>query len=357
MTLTLSELARLVGGELHGDGNLQIHGAATLACARAGEITLADNPKLEPQLRSCSASAAIVTKGVAPDNKPYIVVDDAHAAFATVVQQYRPARPPRAVGLSPAAWISPTAKLAPGVSVYPHAYIGDDVQIGEGTVIHSGVKILDGCQIGANVTIFPSVVLYENTIIGDRVLIHASAVLGAYGFGYATVNGQHKLSAQLGWVEVEEDVEIGAGSTIDRGTYGPTRIGMGTKIDDQVMIAHNCRIGRHNLICSQAGIAGSSSTGDYVVLAGQVGARDHIHIGDGAVIGAKSGLMYDVPAGKRYFGTPATEEKHQFQCMSLYHKLPVMRRQIIELQKAVAELTAQAKTPIQTTQRPAQDAA
>jgi UDP-3-O-[3-hydroxymyristoyl] glucosamine N-acyltransferase len=357
MSFALSEIARLVRGELHGDGDLEISGAATLACARSGEITLADNPKLEPQLRNCPASAVVVPAGFAPDGVPYIVVDDPHSAFAAIVQQFRPARSPRAMGINPGAWIAATARLSPGVSVYPQAYIGEDVHIGEGSIVHCGVRIMDGCRIGNNVTIFPNAVLYENTIIRNRVLIHAGAVLGAYGFGYATVDGKHKLSAQLGWVEVEDDVEIGAGTTIDRGTYGPTRIGEGTKIDNQVMIAHNCRIGRHNLICSQSGIAGSSSTGDHVVMAGQVGARDHIHIGDGAVIGAKSGLMYDVPAGKRYFGTPATEEKHQFQCFSLYNRLPAMRRQIIELERAVAELSGHANLPIEPLHSETQDAA
>ena len=137
-----------------------------------------------------------------------------------------------------------------------------------------------GSQIGPDVTIFPNAVLYENTVVGPRCVIHAGAVLGAYGFGYYCVDGRHQLSAQLGNVVLGADVEIGAGTTIDRGTYGPTIIGEGTKIDNQVMVAHNCRIGRHNMLCSQVGIAGSTTTGDYVVMAGQVGVRDHVHIGD-----------------------------------------------------------------------------
>ena len=143
-----------------------------------------------------------------------------------------------------------------------------------------------GSQIGEEVTIFPNAVLYENTVVGPRCLIHANAVLGAYGFGYGFADGRHVLSAQLGNVVLGADVEIGAGSTIDRGTYGPTSIGEGTKIDDLVMVAHNCRIGRHNMLCSQVGIAGSTTTGDYVVMAGQVGVRDHVHIGDRAGAGS-----------------------------------------------------------------------
>jgi UDP-3-O-[3-hydroxymyristoyl] glucosamine N-acyltransferase len=353
MSLSLADIARLVNGQLYGHGDLQVTGAATIACAREGEITLADNPKLEPQLARCQASAVIVGNDFHPDDKPYIVVDDVHRAFAAVVQHFHPARPLQPVGVSPAAWVAPDAVIAEGTSIHPTAYVGHDVTIGPGTVIYPGVRIMNNCRVGGGVTIFPNAVLYENTIVGDRVNIHSGAILGAHGFGYSTVDGRHNISAQLGWVEVEDDVDIGACTTVDRGTYGPTRIGAGTKIDNQVQIGHNSRVGKHNLICSQSGMAGSSSTGDYVVLAGQVGVRDHIHVGEGAVIGGQSGVMYDVPAGRRYFGSPATEEKHQFQCVSLMLKLPTMRKQIIELQRAMGELLGQAdaipdKAPQQT---------
>ena len=195
-----------------------------------------------------------------------------------------------------------------------------------------------GSRIGENVTIFPNAVLYENTIVGPRCVIHANAVLGAYGFGYGFADGRHVLSAQLGNVVLGADVEIGAGSTIDRGTYGPTTIGEGTKIDDQVMVAHNCRIGRHNMLCSQVGIAGSTTTGDYVVMAGQVGVRDHVHIGDRAVLGAMAGMTNDVPAGSRMIGIPATPEREQKIKQAALSKLPEMRRQLKQLQRTVEAL-------------------
>ena len=150
----------------------------------------------------------------------------------------------------------------------------------------------------------PGVVLYENTIVGDRTIINGNAVIGAYGFGYTHVAGRHVLSAQLGYVRIGCDVEIGAGTTVDRGTYGATSIGDGTKIDNQVQIAHNCRIGRHNLICAQVGIAGSTSTGDYVVMGGQAGLRDHVHIGTGARLSAMAGITNDVPEGAVDVGHP-----------------------------------------------------
>lgn len=339
MNLTLSAIATLVQGELHGDGDLPITGAATLATAKPGEITLADNVKLARQLAASAASAVIVPRDFTPD-RPYISVDNVHAAFAQVVQHFHPPRPRRYVGISPSASISPSAQLSSGVEIHPLAYIGDDVEIGEGAIIHSGVRILDGCRIGAGTTIFPNAVLYENTIVGERCLIHSGAVLGAYGFGYNSSSGTHQRCAQLGWVEIGNDVEIGACSSIDRGTYGPTTIGDGTKLDNQVQIGHNCRVGRHNIICSQTGLAGSCTTGDYVVIAGQVGLRDHVHIGEHSVVGAKSGVMSDVAPNSRVVGLPATEERFQYNCVVSVHKLPAMRHQVAAMQKQLDALQA-----------------
>jgi UDP-3-O-[3-hydroxymyristoyl] glucosamine N-acyltransferase len=198
--------------------------------------------------------------------------------------------------------------------------------------------LLAGCIIGADVTIFPNVVLYQDTRVGNSTIIHAGAVIGAYGFGYREVDGRHQLSAQLGHVEIGRDVEIGANATIDRGTYGPTVIGEGTKIDNLVMIAHNCRLGRYNLICSQVGIAGSTTTGDYVVMAGQVGVRDHVHIGARAVLCSKAGVSNDVEDGVEMLGSPAAPLRQAKLQMAAVAKLPEMRRQFRALQRQFEEL-------------------
>jgi len=342
MSLTLAEIARLVGGQLAGDGDLVITGAATLPVARPGEITLADHAKLAPQLKRCQASAVIVPATFQPTDRAFVTVSNVHAAFARIVTHFRPPRQTRASGISPAAFVHPTARIAEEAEVHPHAFVGADVEIGRRCVIHSGARLLDGCKLGPGCTIFPNAVLYENTTLGEGVIIHANAVLGAYGFGYSTVDGKHQLNAQLGYVEVGDRVEIGAGTTIDRGTYGPTVIGSGTKVDNLVQIGHNCRIGRHNLICSQVGIAGSCSTGDYVVMAGQVGLADHLHIADGALLGAKSGLMTDALPGKRYLGAPAVEERQFFRSISLIQQLPEIRRQLHEAQRAIVRLAGEA---------------
>jgi UDP-3-O-[3-hydroxymyristoyl] glucosamine N-acyltransferase len=212
------------------------------------------------------------------------------------------------------------------------------VIIGDRVTISAGVKVMAGCQIGADTMLFPNVVLYENTVIGERCIIHACAVLGAYGFGYDSSQGIHVLSQQLGNTVLGDDVEVGACSTIDRGTYSPTLIGNGTKIDNLVMVAHNCRIGKHNLICAGTGIAGSSMTDDYVVMAGRVGIRDHVHIGKGAVLGAMAGVISNVPDGARVVGIPATPEKEQMRMQVAKARLPEMRQELKKLIAAVAEL-------------------
>ncbi len=339
MGLPLHEIACLVDGRLCGATDLEITGAATIATARPGEITLADSPKLAPQLLRSQAAAVIVPEGFEPAGIPFISVGDVHEAFAKVVRHFRPQMQHRHIGVSHAANISLSAKIASDVEVDPGANIGDHVEIGPGCVIHSGVCILDGCRIGEGVIIFPNAVLYENTLVGNRVIIHAGTVIGAYGFGYTLAGDRHKLGSQLGYVEIEDDVEIGACTAIDRGTYGPTLIGQGTKIDNHVQIAHNCRIGKHNLICAHVGIAGSATTGDYVVIAGQVGIRDHTHVGERAALGAQCGVMNDIPAGQRVLGSPAIEEKEEYRILAAMFKLPDMRKKLIELERKLAALT------------------
>lgn len=338
MAATLAELAQLVGGEVLGPADTAISGAATLDEAAVGQITLIDRPEKSGLLRTAAAAAAVVPAGTVAEEMPLLVVADVHTAFATLVKHFHPPRVPQRIGISPAAQVAPTARIGEDVDVHPGASIADDVEIGSGSTIHAGVQIMPGCRIGQNVTLMPNVVLYENTILGDRVLVHAGAVLGAYGFGYHFVEGRHQLSAQLGNVVVGSDVEIGANTTIDRGTYGATTIGEGTKIDNLVMIAHNCRIGRHNMICSQVGIAGSTSTGDYVVMAGQVGVRDHVHIGNRAVLGAMAGVVNNVPEGVQMIGIPATPEREQKLIQASLSKLPEMRKQLKALQRVVEQL-------------------
>lgn len=352
MEATLRELADLVGGRVTGDGNLKIRGAAILRDALPGDITLADKPKYAATLASTQASAVVVPEHFQPAGIPTITVADVHGAFARIVRLFRPAQPRSPHGVSPDAVIHPTARIGARVTIHAGASVGEGVEIGDECVIHAGVRLLAGCRLGQQVVIFPNAVLYEDTRVGDRSIIHASAVLGAYGFGYDSSAGRHRLSAQIGYVEIGADVEIGACSTIDRGTYGPTSIGEGTKIDNQVMIAHNCRIGRHNLLCSHVGVAGSCTTGDYVVLAGQVGVRDHVNIGDRVIVGAQSGITCDLASDSHYLGSPAIPERDEIRIMAARSKLLELRKQIKMLERAVEELQAHPAQSSLTAQSP-----
>ncbi|MEQ8210560.1 MAG: UDP-3-O-(3-hydroxymyristoyl)glucosamine N-acyltransferase [Lacipirellulaceae bacterium] len=338
MEMTLAELAEIVGGRLNGEGSLRITNVRRLALAGPTEVTFATDESHQKALAASEAPAAIVTAELDCSGKSSIVVDDVNEAVTKAVLQFRPRRETSNSGISSQAIIGENVRLGENVEVHAGAIIGDEVVLGDNVVVHAGVRILAGCRIGKDSTLFPNVVLYEETSIGERCLIHAGAVIGAYGFGYEETDGQHLLSQQLGYVEIHDDVEVGAATTIDRGTFGPTIIGEGTKIDNLVMIAHNCQIGRHNLICSQVGIAGSTTTGDYVVMAGQVGVRDHVHIGERAILGSKSGIPNDVPAGEIMLGAPATPVRQQKVQMAAIAKLPEMRRQFRAAQKQLQAL-------------------
>ena len=279
------------------------------------------------------ASAAIVPHSVPVNGRPIIRVADPLMAFARVVQQLK-GRPPEPEGvISPSAHIHPTAKLGAGVSVGHFAVIGENSEIGANSTIHSGAVIGRFCRLGENVVLNPHVVLYDECVIGNRVIIHANAVIGADGFGYRTQNGKHVKVPQLGWVELEDDVEVGACTTIDRGTFGPTRIGAGTKLDNLVMIGHNCTLGKHNILCSLVGIAGSSTTGDYVVMAGQVGVADHMTIGDRVTIMAKSGVSNHIASGSQVLGSPAIPHREQARILLSLEKLPEIRKDVTRIKK------------------------
>ena len=343
MSITLEELAGHVQGTLVGRAaGVAIAGAATLETAGAADVTLIDSADKLHLLAKSRAAAVIVPAGSGPLDRPSIEVADVHAAFAAVITRLRPPRVTARVGVSPLAVVDATARIAADVDIHPLATVGADVEIGAGATIHSGARLMAGCRIGADTEIFSNAVLYENTLVGERCIVHASAVLGGYGFGYKVGSGGYAISAQLGNVELGNDVEVGACTTIDRGTYGPTVIGDGTKLDNLVMIAHNCRLGRHNMICSQVGVAGSTTTGDWVVMAGQVGVRDHVHIGDKAVLGARSGVSNDVAPGITVLGEPAIELRDRKLQLATISKLPEMRKDVKQLAARVQALEAAA---------------
>jgi UDP-3-O-[3-hydroxymyristoyl] glucosamine N-acyltransferase len=328
VSLTVQQLADLVQGTVHGDGSVAIHAARPLAEARPGDITFVENDKHAEHLHRSRASAAVVPASVPLNGIPLIRVSDPLTAFVAIVRTLRGGTEDRPHGIDPRAFVHPTAVVGEAASIFPFASIGEGTTIGARCRIHPGVSVGRHCKLGDDVTLYPNAVLYDGTIVGHRVMIHGNSVIGADGFGYRLHGGKHAKVPQLGHVEIGDDVEIGACTTIDRGTFEATRIGAGTKIDNLVQVAHNCQIGQHNLLISQMGIAGSSSTGDFVVIAGQVGITDHVHIGDKAIIGAKAGVTKDVPAGQRTLGAPATPERDQKRILMTLERLPEMRKEL-----------------------------
>ncbi len=333
MTVTVGTLAEWVKGEVLGDAGLPITNARTLADAQPGDITFVEHDKHLSAWHHSRASAAIVPGHVPVNGRPIIRVGDPLMAFANVVQRLRGRLVDAPASISPASHVHPTARLAPGVTVGPFVAIAEGAEIGTNTVLHAGVVVGRFCKVGENVVLHPHVTVSDDCVLGNRVIIHANAVIGADGFGYRNQQGRHVKVPQLGWVEIEDDVEVGACSTIDRGTFGPTRIGAGTKIDNLVMVGHNCKIGKHNVLCSQVGIAGSCTTGDYVVMAGQVGIADHVQIGDRVTILAKTGVSGNVPAGSQIMGYPSRSHKDFVRQDFCIHKLPELRKQVGDIRK------------------------
>ena len=343
MSRTLHQLAKLTGATLVGDGSTVIHNAATLSDAQSGDITLLDNVERLDLLMDGQMAAVVMPPSDLSVGVPSLQCSDVHTVFTQIVREFRPQRPQTAPFISPQAYIDPSAKLGKDVTIYPLAYIGPETEVGDNTIIYPNSQLLTGAKVGSNTIIYSNVTIYNDCVVGSYCILHAGASIGANGFGYSQKSGRHVLSAQLGNVEISDYVEVGANSTIDRGAYGPTRIGEGTKIDNLVMVGHNCQIGKHNLLCAQVGIAGSASTGDYVVMAGQAGIRDHVHIGERAILGAKCGVMSDIPAGAKMLGAPACPEREQMIKFALTAKLPEMRRSVRKLEQQVKDLEAKAE--------------
>jgi UDP-3-O-[3-hydroxymyristoyl] glucosamine N-acyltransferase len=343
---TVGQLAELVRGRLVGDGNVAIRSARPVAEAGPGDITFIESERYAKHLRTSPASAAIVgphfsvTHQEPPTNLAVIEVDDPMAAFIAVRTHLGGGQRPRQAGIHPQASVAPSARIGQDVAIYPFAYVGEEAVIGDGSTVHPGAVIGAGCTLGRECVIHPNAVLYPDVVLGDRVEVHAGTVLGGDGFGYRTVGGRHVKIPHSGRLEVESDVEIGSNCTIDRATFEATRIGEGTKIDNLVMVAHNNRIGRHNLLCGQVGIAGSCQTGDYVVMAGQAGIKDKTTIGNAVIVGAQAGVHRNIPDGQHVLGSPAIPGREQKRIFQMIARLPEMHRQLRELSAQIALLTS-----------------
>ena len=330
--VTLGEIADLIGGNYNGPRDLRVKGVAPLADASEQQISFLSNPKYAADLARTRAAAVIVGEDV--EGERYIRVKNPYFAMASDVTKWFASRPaPR--GLSPMAAIAGSAKLGRNVVVGPFTTIAEDVVIGDDVTIYQGVSIEAGSSIGDGTIIYPQVSIYERSRIGKRCIIHSGAIIGADGYGFATEKGRHHKIPQIGIVRIEDDVEIGAGTCVDRAALGETVIGEGTKIDNLVQIAHNVKIGKHCLLVSQSGIAGSTELGDYVVIAGQSGVSGHAKVGSQVQIAAKSAVLEDVPDRTKVMGIPAIPFREFARREVLLKRLPDLVRRIEELEKKV----------------------
>jgi UDP-3-O-[3-hydroxymyristoyl] glucosamine N-acyltransferase len=337
MEKSLKELAELVGAEVAGDGSVLISGVAGIEAAGAGQISFIANPKYLSKGAATGASAIICSPEVAIAGKPLLKIANPYLAYAKIVRLFHP-RPQQSGVIDERAIVGTGVRLGRKVTLYPFVVIGD------GCVLEDGVTIYPHCFLGNNVTvgeqtlIYPNVTVRERCIIGKRVIIHPGTVIGSDGFGFAKDGAEYYKIPQVGIVQIDDDVEIGAGNTIDRAALGRTWLQRGVKTDNLVHIAHNVTVGEDSILVAQVGVSGSTSIGKRVTLAGQVGVVGHITIGDDAIAGAKTGISGNVPAGQVVSGYPHMPHRDWLKSSRIITKLPEMRMTIKNLEDKVERL-------------------
>jgi UDP-3-O-[3-hydroxymyristoyl] glucosamine N-acyltransferase len=338
--MKLSELAALTGARVDGDsGEMDITGAAGLDHAQSGQVTFLANPRYTPRVNTTQASAIYVSDDAKIEREiPILRAKDPYLAYTRALRLFHP-EPAISPTVHPSAVIDPSAVVDENVWIGACSVIGPSSRIAAGVRIYPNVTIYENVTIGKDSIIHSGTAIRERSVIGERVVIHNNSVVGCDGFGYAKDEERSWLKIpQTGRVVIEDDVEIGAGTTIDRASVGESRIGRGTKIDNLVQIGHSCTVGEDSLLCAQVGLAGSSHIGSRVILAGQAGVAGHLTIGDDVVLTAKSATSHDVPAGKIISGIPAFDNKEWLRSTAAYRRLGEMQRRIRELEKRLAAI-------------------
>jgi UDP-3-O-[3-hydroxymyristoyl] glucosamine N-acyltransferase len=335
--LSVAELAAAAGGEAFGDPERRVRGVAPLDEAGPEHLSFVANPKYFAYIHATRAGALLVPEGAEvslPEGASGVRVADAHVALSRILPLLHPETPAPA-GVHPTAVLGADVQVGEGASVGPFAVIGGGTRLGARCRIGAHVAVGAGCEVGDDATLHPHATLYDGTVVGARSIVHSGARLGADGFGFAFEGGRHRKVPQVGRCVVEDDVEIGANSTVDRGSIGDTVVGRGTKIDNLVHVGHNCRLGQHVIVVAQVGISGSTRVGDYAVLGGQAGIGGHLTIGAQARIGAQAGVTADVPAKATVSGYPARPHREALRAQAAVFKLPALLKRIGEIERAL----------------------
>ncbi len=340
MEFSARQIADFIQGKVEGDENATVHTFAKIEEGTPGAISFLSNPKYTHYIYTTESSIVLVNEDLElnqPVKATLIRVKNAYECVAKLLQLYQSAQPKKK-GIHPQAFVSPTAKVGNDCYIGAFAYIGDNVQIGDNTQIYPHTVVEDGVNMGNGCLIYPNVTIYKDCRIGNNVTIHAGSVIGADGFGFAPNTEGYDKIPQIGIVILEDDVEIGANTCVDRSTMGATIVHKGVKLDNLVQIAHNVEVGENTVMSAQTGVAGSTKIGKWCMFGGQVGLAGHITIGDKTFLGAQSGVPSSLKGNETLIGTPPTSPQAYFKSIALTRKLPDIYKQLNELQKQVDEL-------------------
>jgi UDP-3-O-[3-hydroxymyristoyl] glucosamine N-acyltransferase len=342
MLMRLSDIAAYLEATVIGDGTVEIRDIKGLDEAGEGDLTFLANPKYRRKLTTTEASAILINQPVEGTSKNFLIVKDPYGALARLLSLFYPEERDFH-GVSPDAFVDPEAAVEDGATVYAGAYVGRGARIGKGAVLYPGVYVGPGAVVGGDSILYPSVTVYRRCLIGKRVILHAGVVVGSDGFGFANPGLENRKVPQVGIVQIDDDVEIQANTTIDRGTLGKTWIQRGAKIDNLVQIAHNVVIGENSIVVSQVGISGSTRLGKRVIIGGQAGLVGHINVGDNVMIAARSGINKDIPPSSIMSGAPAIPHRDWLRLNAHIQRLPEMHKTVTSLARRIEELESQLK--------------
>lgn len=343
MEFSAKQIAAFVQGEIVGDENATVHTFAKIEEGVPGALSFLSNPKYTPYIYETKSSIVLVNKDFIPEqaiNATLIKVNNAYESLAKLMTLYEQSHPKR-VGIDPLAYVAPTAQIGKDVYLAPFACVGDGAIVGDGTELHPHATVGRNAKVGANCILYAHATVYHDCIVGNNCIMHAGSVVGADGFGFAPTPDGYEKIPQIGIAILEDNVEIGANTCIDRATMGATIIHKGVKLDNLVQIAHNVEVGANTVMASQVGVAGSTKVGEWCMFGGQVGVAGHITIGDKVNLGAQSGAPGSIKANQQLIGTPPMEMKPYFKSQAVFRKLPDMYKELDALRKELNELKEQ----------------